>query len=193
MTSVWIGVKMEFVILFDSKFSIIPMDIKKQIAALLCCSSSRITTRFHNTQSQIGSSDCRGFAVAFATDLAFGLNPASHHYEQDELRPHFIECLKSEQMAPFPSKKHPTRKAEDRVFVCILSLPHARWWWGTDGSVHWLQGMVPWVMWKHCPKDDSMTGNVKCALLGSNSLLSWGCPLTVAIQFINGPYLNVCM
>ena len=75
---------------FDSKFSTIPMDVKMQIANLLCCSSSRITARFHKTQSQIESSDCGVFAIAFATDLAFGLNPASHHYEQDKLRPHFI-------------------------------------------------------------------------------------------------------
>ena len=89
---------------FDSKFSTIPMDVKMQIAALLCCSSSRITTRFHKTLSQIGSSDCGVFAIAFATDFALGSNPASHHNEQNKLRPHFIECLKSEQMTPFPSK-----------------------------------------------------------------------------------------
>ena len=65
---------------FDSKFSTMPMDVKMN---LLCCSSSRITV--HKTQSQIGSSDCGVFAIAFATDLAFGLNPASHHYEQDKL------------------------------------------------------------------------------------------------------------
>ena len=69
------------VIVFDSKFCTIPMDVKMQITALLCCTSSRITTRFHKTQSQIGSSDCGVFAKAFATDLAFGLKPASHHYE----------------------------------------------------------------------------------------------------------------
>ena len=62
---------------FDSKFCTIPMDVNMQIAAFLCCTSSRITTRFHQTQSQIGSSDCGVFAIAFATDLAFGLKPAS--------------------------------------------------------------------------------------------------------------------
>ena len=75
---------------FDSKFSTIPMDVKMQITALLCCSSSWITARFHKTQSLIGSSDCGVYVIVFATDLAFGLNPAGHHYEQYKLRQHFI-------------------------------------------------------------------------------------------------------
>ena len=65
---------------FDSTFSTIPMDVKMQIAALLCCSSSWFTERFHKIVSQIGSSDCGVFAIAFfsnAFDLAFGLNPAN--------------------------------------------------------------------------------------------------------------------
>ena len=111
---------------FDSKFCTIPMDVKMQIAALLCCTSSRITTRFHKTQSQIGSSDCGVFAIAFATDLAFGLKPASHHYEQDKLRPHFLECLKSEQMTPFPSKKiQPGKPKTEYLYVyCHCRMPN---------------------------------------------------------------------
>ncbi|KAL5509803.1 hypothetical protein EMCRGX_G005233 [Ephydatia muelleri] len=111
---------------FDSKFCTIPMDVKMQIAALLCCTSSRITTRFHKTQSQIGSSYCGVFAIAFATDLAFGLKPASHHYEQDTLRPHFLECLKSEQMTPFPSKKiQPGKPKTEYLYVyCHCCMPN---------------------------------------------------------------------
>lgn len=110
---------------FDSKFSTIPMDVKMQIAALLCCSSSRITTRVPKTQSQMGSSDCGVFAIAFATDLAFGLNPASHYYEQDKLRPHFIECLKSQQMTPFPSKNiQPGKPNTEYLYVyCHCRMP----------------------------------------------------------------------
>ena len=111
---------------FDSKFCTIPMDVNMQIAAFLCCTSSRITTRFHQTQSQIGSSDCGVFAIAFATDLAFGLKPASHHYEQDTLRPHFLECLKSEQMTPFPSKKiQPGKPKTEYLYVyCHCRMPN---------------------------------------------------------------------
>ena len=101
------------------------MDVKMQIANLLCCSSSRITARFHKTQSQIGSSDCGVFAIAFATDLAFGLNPASHHYEQDKFRPHFIQCLKSEQMTPFTSNNiQPGKPKTEYLYVyCHCCMP----------------------------------------------------------------------
>ena len=63
-----------FVNVFDRKFSTIPMDVKMQIAALLCCSSSWITTRFHKIQSQTGSSDCGVLAIAFVMLLILHLD-----------------------------------------------------------------------------------------------------------------------
>ena len=59
---------------FDRKFSTIPMDVKMQIAALLCCSSSWITVRFHKILSQIGPSDRGVFAIAFVMLLILPLD-----------------------------------------------------------------------------------------------------------------------
>ncbi|KAL5506569.1 hypothetical protein EMCRGX_G008241 [Ephydatia muelleri] len=74
-------------------------------------------------------------AIAFATDVAYGNNPASHEYEQTKLRSHFLECLSKKQIVPFPSKPiKPCRKAQIRAHVvCQLkliytwpSVPYAR-------------------------------------------------------------------
>ena len=97
--------------------------------SLLCCAvaAHRLQQDFITLKVRLDHQtvDCGVFAIAFATDLAFGLNPASHHYEQDELRPHFIECLKSEQMAPFPSKNiQPGKPKTEYLYVyCHCRMP----------------------------------------------------------------------
>ena len=69
---------------------------------MLCTGNRRITLKIQKVQFQNGASDCG--AYAFATDLAYGNNPASREYEQTKLRSHFLECLSKEQIVPFPLK-----------------------------------------------------------------------------------------
>ena len=61
--------------------------------------------KIQKVQFQKGASDCGAYAIAFATDLAYGNNPASREYEQTKLRSHFLECsLSKKQIVPFSSK-----------------------------------------------------------------------------------------
>ena len=53
-------------------------------------------------QKQIGGTDCGLLALAFATDLCFGLDPHNQKYKQNEMHQHFIHCLESGKMTPFP-------------------------------------------------------------------------------------------
>ena len=77
-----------------------------QIAAVMCCPDTSITLKVEKTQFQKGGSDCGLFAIAFATDLCHGNNPASYRYDQDKLRSHLLECLRLKKMTPFPSQLH---------------------------------------------------------------------------------------
>ena len=52
-------------------------------------------------QFQEGASNCGVYSISFATDLAYGNNPACHEYEQTKLRLHFLEWLSRKQIAPF--------------------------------------------------------------------------------------------
>ena len=61
------------------------MDTIRQIASLLCTKSSTIVLKIHKTQLQVGSSDSGLFAIAYATELAFGRNPASTEYFQKQM------------------------------------------------------------------------------------------------------------
>ena len=49
-----------------------------------------------------GSNDCGLFAIAYATELAHGGDPAKVVYSQGEMRSHFIKCLENGILTPFP-------------------------------------------------------------------------------------------
>ena len=127
----WITVQhdtqLDIINIYDSMFNSI-FDVpgaKLQIAALL--GTKKITLKFHKTQYQNkhDSSNCGVFAVAFATDLAYGRNPSKHLYNQDLLRSHFRKCLCEQKMTPFPStdKKPGKPNTECIEVMCTCSLP----------------------------------------------------------------------
>ena len=64
-------------------------------------------------QKQINSSDCGLFALAFATDLCHGVDPQTQAYDQENMRAHYVDCLESQEMVPFP-------KTSRRVRVDVL-------------------------------------------------------------------------
>ena len=43
--------------------------------------------------SQNGNVDCGIFAIAYATDIAAGNNPATIVYDHSEMRQHLLDCL----------------------------------------------------------------------------------------------------
>ncbi|XP_022087100.1 uncharacterized protein LOC110977363 [Acanthaster planci] len=53
---------------------------------------------------QRGSSDCGLFAVAYATEVAFGGRPELTVFDQKAMRKHLKCCLESQKMTPFPRK-----------------------------------------------------------------------------------------
>lgn len=53
-------------------------------------------------QKQTGGNDCGVFALAFATSLAFGMDPASQIYVQDRMRLHLANCYKAKKFSQFP-------------------------------------------------------------------------------------------
>ena len=103
--------------------SSVSTDTKLQIASLLCTGNQRITLKIQKVQFQKGAFDCGAYAIAFATDLAYGNNPASREYEQTKLQSHFLECLSKKKIVPFPSKpiKPGTPKSEYIYIFCTAS------------------------------------------------------------------------
>lgn len=72
------GIHGSLVKVYDSKYTQIFEDTKRQIACMTASDKNYITICLENTQFQNGSSDCGLFAIAFATEICFGNNPASY-------------------------------------------------------------------------------------------------------------------
>ena len=49
--------------------------------------------RYKYCQSQVGSSDCGAFALAFASAIAKGDDPSQYTYDQMQMRDHLHRCL----------------------------------------------------------------------------------------------------
>ena len=77
---------MNFVWVYDSLHNSTDISTQMQIAAL-------IRTPEPFIELDIRSSDCDLFSIAYATDLAYGNNPAVYRYRQELLRSHLETCL----------------------------------------------------------------------------------------------------
>lgn len=85
---------------------------KRQIASILMTNEKSIEVQFVDVQIQSGASDCGLFALAFATSLCAGVNPAELNYIQYEFRGHVFKCLENRKISPFPTRE---RKRTARI------------------------------------------------------------------------------
>ena len=53
-------------------------------------------------QTQQGGTDCGVFAIAMATSLGCGDDPARLTFQQENLREHLLKCLESGNLTVFP-------------------------------------------------------------------------------------------
>ena len=93
----------------------------KQIAAFSFCDLPEILVEIKGVQQQTNSVDCGLFAIAFATSLAFGEDPANVTYDSKKLRMHLIKCLNKKQMTCFPkSTEKLVSKCQSRLAAIEL-------------------------------------------------------------------------
>ena len=115
------------VYVYDSLFHTVSDSCIKQIAAILCHSQREIKVVYPAVQRQRGSSDCGAFALAFATSLCSGENPAAITYCQKKLRSHIVSCLENRCITFFPCySKRKASKVHTEVtidIICLCRLP----------------------------------------------------------------------
>lgn len=91
---------------FDSmKKSSFPHSVLRQIAQLMHTSERQIRIITSPVQQQTNGYDCGLYAIAFATELAFGFNPEEASFNQSEMRSHLLNCYKNQTMDRFPRMK----------------------------------------------------------------------------------------
>ncbi|PFX16880.1 hypothetical protein AWC38_SpisGene18817 [Stylophora pistillata] len=94
----------------------------------ICLLVVEVTVSNQKVQQQKGNSDCGFFAIAFATTLCFGRDPVEMKYDQPLLRVHYIKCLESLKMTPFPTpdKRVPMLKSVSKAvgpIYCTCKTP----------------------------------------------------------------------
>ena len=87
---------------YDSLYQNVSTVAIDHSCCMLLYTGSTVTFSNEREQKQIKLNDCGLFALAFATDLCYGLDPTVQSYDQDNMHKHYINCLDSHNdMVPF--------------------------------------------------------------------------------------------
>ena len=88
------------------------------------CSQSILKIVSIPVQQHLNACDCGVFAVAFATDVAYGKDPAVQYYDTHNMRNHLLHSLQSRLIAPFPTANKRTKLGRKTGSI-KLYLPNA--------------------------------------------------------------------
>jgi len=90
----WLTIQVQFdedVTVFDSAYSQVPFDVKKQIVSIIKSQHDKINLKVEKIRQQTNNTDCGIYAIAFATEVCHGNNPADVIYATGiELRSHLL-------------------------------------------------------------------------------------------------------
>ena len=89
---------------FDS-FVTVPEDkgdIACQISSIVVTDNPTFDINVVNVHQQEGSDNCGLYALAYAFDLCFGIDPFESKYKQEAMRVHLHSCIEHEEVKPFP-------------------------------------------------------------------------------------------
>lgn len=116
--------------IYDSKYVAASTHLQSQIACLLMTQHAEITINFVEVVKQGGTYDCGLYAIAYATDLAHGNDPATRRYDQEKMRPHLRKCLIDRKLKVFPYKAiFPSgnfHSEETLAVYCLCRMPEIK-------------------------------------------------------------------
>ena len=103
-------------------------DVVDQVVDYSSCLEKKLIIKRMPVQQQQNGVDCGLFALAFATSLAFGEDPCKNTYDVKRLRPHLLECLKKQQLVPFPTSTDKITRPDAKSFIVELYCSCRRPW-----------------------------------------------------------------
>ena len=90
---------MKYLYVHDSLYGTLDTSTVNVISNLFHSSSVKML----DCQKQEGGKDCGIFAIAYATAIGHGVDPASIKLNQAAMRSHLIKCFEEENLYLFPS------------------------------------------------------------------------------------------
>jgi hypothetical protein len=140
------------------------------MSSLLYTQEKKMTYIVKSCQRQSNGYDCGVFAIAFATSLANGEDPASRLYNPKKLRAHLVDCLASGTLTPFPSDPIRAKRSWEIVQEEELFCTCRRTGWEKKGltllgcDTKGCEGWYHTICIKDCPQnfdDDWFCDNCK--------------------------------
>ena len=118
--------------IYDSGMSLnIPLSTQLDICQFWKPSADRVCFDIMNVEKQPNSFDCGIYALAFATELVFGQDPALCEFKAEEMRSHLIQCFEKQKIECFPRRGTRTIRLGKRVrksvsvdIFCSCRLPN---------------------------------------------------------------------
>ena len=118
------------VYLFDSmRPSKVAPILKEQLCSFIKPGVDELDIMIVDVQQQNNSYDCGLFALAYATELAFGYDPATFLWDQPSMRKYLLLCFEAGEMKRFPISKTRTiglrrvRRCSKVVPQCVCRMP----------------------------------------------------------------------
>ena len=120
--------------IYDSKQpAYVSPHVKKQACCMIKSTHKEVKFDIINIMPQPNSSDCGVFAIACATELTYGFDPAKCCWEVPLMRQHLLSCLEARKMSRFPvSKKRRiplgrrVKYMTSEMIYCVCRMPNEK-------------------------------------------------------------------
>lgn len=93
------------VYVYDSMYAVIDKATQLKICSIWRPQWKKVMFMLVNAQRQTNSTDCGVFAIAVATELAYGRDPRLCLWDISSMRKHLKEALEASKIEPFPLKQ----------------------------------------------------------------------------------------
>jgi hypothetical protein len=91
------------VCIYDSgRPTTVSTDVTRSVCSFYKCLGERVRFDIMNVSPQTNAHDCGVYAIAYATELAYGADPITCNWDVGQMRGHLLQCLESGLLTRFP-------------------------------------------------------------------------------------------
>ena len=116
------GNKNNEVSVYDSMGGNLSKDMVPVIARMVKCEDEELMVKLMPVQHQTNGNDCGLFALAFATDIAKGVDPSERYYDEKALRNHLLQCFRNNEINQFPQEDMSVRDKHPKIVYKVYEV-----------------------------------------------------------------------
>ena len=116
------GNKNNEVSVYDSMGGNLSKDMVHVIARMVKCEDEELMVKLMPVQHQNKGNDCGLFTLAFATDIAEGVDPSERYYDEKALRNHLLQCFRNNEINQFPQEDMSVRSKHSKIVYKVYEV-----------------------------------------------------------------------